>query len=90
MAIKILFSAQLPLKLTKRKKWVVASCPILDVRSQGETEEKAKAYAEAVKKTEEKLKAEAEIRTKTEAKAQADHQPVPPADLICTRPKRSE
>ncbi len=42
MAIKILFSAQLPLKLTKRKKWVVASCPILDVRSQGETEEKAK------------------------------------------------
>ena len=40
--IAVTFSAKLPLKLIKRKKWVVASCPILDVHSQGETPEKAK------------------------------------------------
>jgi len=37
-----MLSAKLPLKLIKRKRWVVASCPILDVHSQGETEEKAR------------------------------------------------
>ena len=42
MQTKIMLSAKLPLKLIKRKRWVVASCPILDVHSQGETEEKAK------------------------------------------------
>lgn len=42
MEITVQFSAALPIKITKRKKWVVASCPILDVHSQGETEKKAK------------------------------------------------
>lgn len=42
MTVKITFNARLPLKLTKRKKWIVASCPILDVHTQGETEAKAK------------------------------------------------
>ena len=42
MQLKIEFIAKLPCKLTKRKKWILASCPILDVHSQGETENKAK------------------------------------------------
>lgn len=33
---------KLPIKFTKRKNWVVAYCPVLDVVSQGETESKAK------------------------------------------------
>ena len=33
---------KLPLRITKRKKWYLASCPIVDVHSQGETEEQAK------------------------------------------------
>lgn len=37
------FVAKLPYTLKKRKKHVLASCPILDVHSQGETEKKAKA-----------------------------------------------
>ena len=40
---------KLPAKITKRKKWYLASCPVLDVHSQGETEEKARTnLAEAV------------------------------------------
>ena len=31
-----------PLKITKKRKWYVASCPVLDVASQGETEKKAR------------------------------------------------
>ncbi len=42
MEIRVQFSAKLPVKITKRKKWVVASCPILDVHSQGENERKAR------------------------------------------------
>ena len=42
MKISIEFSATLPVKITKRKKWFLASCPILDVHSQGETEKKAR------------------------------------------------
>ena len=42
MEVRITLSARLPIKLIKRKNWVVASCPILDVQSQGETIEKAK------------------------------------------------
>ena len=42
MTITVTFSAQLPVRLIKRKKWVVAYCPILDVHTQGNTEEKAK------------------------------------------------
>jgi len=41
MKISVEFSATLPVKITKRKKWYLASCPILDVHSQGETEKKA-------------------------------------------------
>lgn len=32
----------LPVKLTKRKKWFLASCPIVDIHSQGTTEREAK------------------------------------------------
>jgi predicted RNase H-like HicB family nuclease len=42
LELSVTFSARLPFKLIKRKKWVVASCPILDVHSQGDTKEKAK------------------------------------------------
>lgn len=39
----------LPAVIKKKRKWFVASCPILDVVSQGETPEKAKAnLAEAL------------------------------------------
>lgn len=31
-----------PIKLTRKKKWIVASCPVLDVHSQGRTEGEAK------------------------------------------------
>ena len=39
---EVLFSLQLPFKITKRAKWFLATCPIIDVHSQGETEKKAK------------------------------------------------
>jgi predicted RNase H-like HicB family nuclease len=42
MQIKIDFIAKSPCKLTKRKNWTLASCPVLDVHSQGETETQAK------------------------------------------------
>ncbi len=42
MRINLQFNANLPVKIVKRKKWVLASCPILDMHSQGETEEKAR------------------------------------------------
>lgn len=38
----ISFHIKLPAKITKRKKWYLASCPVLDVHSQGETQDKAK------------------------------------------------
>jgi predicted RNase H-like HicB family nuclease len=40
--VKVEFNIKLPFKITKRTKWFLASCPILDVHSQGPTEEKAK------------------------------------------------
>jgi len=42
MQIKIDFVAKLPCKLTKRKNWILASCSVFDVHSQGETETQAK------------------------------------------------
>ena len=33
---------QMPYEIIQRKKWYLASCPIMDVHSQGETEEQAK------------------------------------------------
>jgi len=39
---RVTFTASLPIKYTKRKSWILASCPILDMHSQGETEKKAK------------------------------------------------
>jgi len=42
MQVAIQFSANLPLKIKKKKTWFVASCPVLDVHSQGETEEMAR------------------------------------------------
>ncbi len=38
----IRFQMKLPVKIKRKKEWIVASCPILDIFSQGETEEKAK------------------------------------------------
>ena len=35
------FMARLPYSVQHRKKWVVACCPILDVHSQGKSEEEA-------------------------------------------------
>jgi len=47
--VTVQFSANLPVKMTKKRKWWLASCPILDVHSQGETERKArKNLAEAL------------------------------------------
>lgn len=40
--VKVEFVAKLPIKIEAKKKWYVASCPILDISSQGETESKAK------------------------------------------------
>jgi len=40
--IQVEFNVKLPFKITKRPKWFLASCPILDVHSQGSTEEIAK------------------------------------------------
>ena len=42
MNVTVQFNAKLPVKITKKRKWHVASCPLLDVHSQGETETKAK------------------------------------------------
>ena len=42
MEIAIQFDAKLPLKITQKKRWVVASCSVLDVHSQGGTEEEAR------------------------------------------------
>ena len=33
---------KLPAKITKKRKWYVATCPVLDISSQGDTEKKAK------------------------------------------------
>jgi predicted RNase H-like HicB family nuclease len=40
--IQITFTAKLPIQIAKKAKWFVASCPALDVASQGGTEEEAK------------------------------------------------
>ena len=42
MQKKIQFNANLPIAIIEKPDWFVASCPILDVHSQGETEEQAK------------------------------------------------
>ena len=34
---RVTFTPSLPIKYTKRKKWILASCPIPDMHSQGET-----------------------------------------------------
>jgi len=33
---------KLPVKIQKRKKWLLASCPVLDIHSQGDTETQAR------------------------------------------------
>jgi predicted RNase H-like HicB family nuclease len=40
--MRIILTARLPIKITEKPKWFVASCPALDVVSQGETAEQAK------------------------------------------------
>lgn len=49
MKFKITLTAKLPIQIIKKTKWYVASCPALDVATQGETEEVArKNIAEAL------------------------------------------
>ena len=40
--VQIRFNMQLPAIIIKKTKWYVASCPALDIVSQGKTEEEAK------------------------------------------------
>jgi len=40
--IKVSLQFSFPAKITKRKKWYLASCPVLDVHSQGETKDQAR------------------------------------------------
>lgn len=40
--IPIRFSMHLPAVITKKEKWYLAECPILDISSQGSTEDEAK------------------------------------------------
>lgn len=42
MSIRITLTAKLPIQIEKKAKWFIASCPALDVASQGETRETAK------------------------------------------------
>lgn len=39
---KVEFRVKLPYEITKRPKWFLASCPVLDVHSQGDTADIAK------------------------------------------------
>jgi len=41
MKTSVIFHTSLPIKITKKKKFYVSCCPVLDVWSQGETREKA-------------------------------------------------
>ena len=38
MQFQMTFKMNVPIKIIKRKKWFLASCPVLDIHSQGETE----------------------------------------------------
>jgi len=40
--VPISFTAHLPAVIIKKKRWYVSHCPVLDVASQGDTEEEAK------------------------------------------------
>lgn len=40
--VQVNFHLNLPVKIIKKKKWFLASCQILDVHSQGDTQEQAK------------------------------------------------
>lgn len=42
MQITIQFNADLPVVVKKREKWFVATCPILDIHSQGDSKEQAR------------------------------------------------
>lgn len=42
MGSRIKMTLELPLQLKKKEKWVVASCPVLDIASQGATEDEAR------------------------------------------------
>jgi len=42
MKVNVHFSLHLPVNTLKKSKWFVASCPVLDVYSQGYTEKEAK------------------------------------------------
>ncbi len=41
MDMGITFQVKLPIVFTKRKKWYLATCPVLDVHSQGKTKSEA-------------------------------------------------
>ncbi|NJL59482.1 MAG: hypothetical protein HC887_07410 [Desulfobacteraceae bacterium] len=42
MAYLMPINLKLPIEFTKKKKWIVASCPVSDIFPQGDTEDDAK------------------------------------------------
>lgn len=40
--LKVELEFKLPMRIVKKKKWFLASCPVLDVFTQGDTREKAR------------------------------------------------
>ena len=42
MELSVQFKIDIPIRIKKRARWYVASCPVLDVHSQGETTAKAR------------------------------------------------
>lgn len=40
--VKIVMDLKLPIIIQKKQKWYIASCPVLDVVTQGETKKRAK------------------------------------------------
>ncbi len=44
MSMQIKMMLELPIKVVKKERWFIASCPALDVVDQGDTAEEAKAH----------------------------------------------
>jgi len=42
MMKNMVMEIKLPAKITKKSKWYIASCPLIDISSQGDTEKRAK------------------------------------------------
>ncbi len=44
MSMQIKMTLELPIKVVKKERWFIASCPALDIVDQGDTAEEAKAH----------------------------------------------